>query len=634
MDNPELILQSLEHFPKLKDEADYSIPLELEEYIHYVAKTGDPVFQWTLVKPLFREKMIKVVTDFFESTPGEIPDYPNVNKFNYDSMKSTLLERIDWFKGAPFTIQRISELLVNPTKEYNRVDKYMRALEKNIYVVSTREPGMPQPVEENSTTFEESFILNGNDFELKSDNAEMSGSKVEDGDAAALLLLKKCNSESDDSNFNIEVDVTNTTPSEDAQVAGIVEGGEINVQDVTSNPSESSEDTLNVSEEKCGQTRKLEEDEEHCDIENEPKRFKMDSEDKPSTPGEEMRNFENKLLNIENEPKQFKSDSEEKPSTQGEEMKNFEKLLNEAETPSESQPQNTTQEDQTSKADIEMELEETVDSKIESFDNIQSEKNNSSLNVSDSMVISPESSILDSVSNDAGTQELKEMWKLLESDDLNAPEKSNDDIPQSNESLNEKQEETVSSSNDIVLDTAEINDETTIHEKDEGSSEANHGVDNEIDDGLKAISESTPSDEISDQENVIDEADSSASLEESENKKEETTPISDSDKINIAPTEQSIPESSESKASEDIIEEDAVESTSEISPEIEEAILQEDEYETQEPEEAGSNIDPLSTETVESEQPGEASPSSVVEGANVDASSGDQQEESTTEQTE
>lgn len=278
MDNPELILQSLEHFPKLKDEEDYNIPVELEEYIHYVAKTGDPVFQWTLVKPLFREKIIKVITDFFESNSGEIPDYPNVAKFNYDTMKETLLERIDWFKGAPFTIQRISELLVNPTKEYNRVDKYMRALEKNIYVVSTREPGMPQPVEENNSSFEESFILNGNDFELKSENNEDSGTKEEDeedNNAAALLLLKKCsNGETDDSNFNIEVDVTNTTTAEDAQEEKKLDSGEINVHDEIPNTSEMS----STGEGKCGQTRKLEEEEDD-QMQNESKRFKMDDDD-------------------------------------------------------------------------------------------------------------------------------------------------------------------------------------------------------------------------------------------------------------------------------------------------------------------------------------------------------------------
>lgn len=56
----------------------------------------------------------------------------NVDAFNYDSLKTSLLERFDMFNAAPFTIQRLSELLNEPKKHYCRLDKFMRALEKNI----------------------------------------------------------------------------------------------------------------------------------------------------------------------------------------------------------------------------------------------------------------------------------------------------------------------------------------------------------------------------------------------------------------------------------------------------------------------------------------------------------------------
>ena len=42
--------------------------------------------------------------------------------------------------SAPFTIQRISELLLKPSNHYNRVDKYLRGLEKCIMVVTTVDP--------------------------------------------------------------------------------------------------------------------------------------------------------------------------------------------------------------------------------------------------------------------------------------------------------------------------------------------------------------------------------------------------------------------------------------------------------------------------------------------------------------
>lgn len=139
MDNAEEVMQLLEEFSKMKPK---EIPRELDEYLGYVAKTGDPVYQWSLIKCLFREKLLNVITDFYESTPTiDLTPSPNVDPFNYERMKTSLLERLDSFNSAPFTVQRICELLTNPRKEYNRADKFMRAIEKNILVVSTREPG-------------------------------------------------------------------------------------------------------------------------------------------------------------------------------------------------------------------------------------------------------------------------------------------------------------------------------------------------------------------------------------------------------------------------------------------------------------------------------------------------------------
>lgn len=166
MDNPEEILHSLEEFSKLKPK---DIPNELEEYLSFVAKTGDPVFQWGSVRALFREKMLHVVADFFESCPVEIPPCPNVEPFKYESLKEFILERLDSFAAAPFTVQRICELLTKPRKEYNRIDKYMRALEKNLLVVSTTEPGNRHATENGDDLVNGVELLNS--LDSKNDNS-------------------------------------------------------------------------------------------------------------------------------------------------------------------------------------------------------------------------------------------------------------------------------------------------------------------------------------------------------------------------------------------------------------------------------------------------------------------------------
>lgn len=38
---------------------------------------------------------------------------------------------------APFTIQRLCELICRPELHYKRIDKFLRALEKNTMVVTT-----------------------------------------------------------------------------------------------------------------------------------------------------------------------------------------------------------------------------------------------------------------------------------------------------------------------------------------------------------------------------------------------------------------------------------------------------------------------------------------------------------------
>nr|CAD7206210.1 unnamed protein product [Timema douglasi] len=155
MDNPEGILQTLEEYSKLKPK---DIPNELEDYLCYVAKTGDPVFQWSFVKFLFREKLLKAIRIFLESNPStEISPCPNVEGFSFETMKDNLVERLESFSSAPFTVQRICELLINPKKEYKRIDKYLRAIEKNFLVVSTKEPGAPRRSESNQPE----LVLNG-----------------------------------------------------------------------------------------------------------------------------------------------------------------------------------------------------------------------------------------------------------------------------------------------------------------------------------------------------------------------------------------------------------------------------------------------------------------------------------------
>jgi len=212
---------------------------------------------------------MNVIAEFAEqSALSDIPPYPNVDPFNYEAMKTMLLERFDTFNGPPFTIQRLCELLSCPRKEYNRVDKFMRAVEKNILVVSTCElrPKREEPIvngvpdrwengKESDISMElvdknnvvaDANVLNGNDTvesllneleSMKTPETKLDESKTEQKDPLATQVTVKVESNitPEEPKQNTPVLITQDTPLQ-AQITDstteVVEPVDIDVQPV------------------------------------------------------------------------------------------------------------------------------------------------------------------------------------------------------------------------------------------------------------------------------------------------------------------------------------------------------------------------------------------------------------------
>lgn len=93
---------------------------------------------------LIKKKTELAIEEFNKQNPSaSIGVTPNVPPFNFNELKNEIVASIESFYGAPFTIQRICELITLPTRHYKRTDKFMRGLEKNILVVSYVEPRRP-----------------------------------------------------------------------------------------------------------------------------------------------------------------------------------------------------------------------------------------------------------------------------------------------------------------------------------------------------------------------------------------------------------------------------------------------------------------------------------------------------------
>lgn len=70
---------------------------------------------------------LQVLCDFLlVSSPDSVPASPNVDPFKYALMREKILEALEYFTQAPFTIQRLCEVMVEPKKYYKRIDKLMR----------------------------------------------------------------------------------------------------------------------------------------------------------------------------------------------------------------------------------------------------------------------------------------------------------------------------------------------------------------------------------------------------------------------------------------------------------------------------------------------------------------------------
>jgi len=156
-DDLEEVLLELNRFEKSPAQ---NIPNLLERYLEFVARTGSANFPWTKVKPLFRSKLENVIIDFSNVSPAdEVPPVPNVDVFNFSAIRNKVFEQLDAFAGIPFTVQRLAELLTSPRRHYKRTDKFMRALEKNMLIVSTVEARANN--NNDSESRNSSYLMNG-----------------------------------------------------------------------------------------------------------------------------------------------------------------------------------------------------------------------------------------------------------------------------------------------------------------------------------------------------------------------------------------------------------------------------------------------------------------------------------------
>jgi hypothetical protein len=101
-----------------------------------IAVTGLTCYPWQHLKQLLATQLSKVLDELNAKSPLA----------DFNTQKQKLVEGLQNFPGVPFTIQRICELLINPT--YPTTRKYVFAFEKLLTITSTQETLSPQEYNE------------------------------------------------------------------------------------------------------------------------------------------------------------------------------------------------------------------------------------------------------------------------------------------------------------------------------------------------------------------------------------------------------------------------------------------------------------------------------------------------------
>ncbi|CAK0788007.1 hypothetical protein CVIRNUC_011229 [Coccomyxa viridis] len=104
-----------------------------------IATTNIIRYPWPMLRPLVEHLLGEVVHDFDSTSQVEVgPTLPLAGGETAEELQARLLQLLDGFDTeAPFTMQRLAEVLLEPRKQYTRLEKLALALEKLLLVTST-----------------------------------------------------------------------------------------------------------------------------------------------------------------------------------------------------------------------------------------------------------------------------------------------------------------------------------------------------------------------------------------------------------------------------------------------------------------------------------------------------------------
>ncbi|KAL4423113.1 hypothetical protein ABPG77_004796 [Micractinium sp. CCAP 211/92] len=137
----------LEQFASLPLSERPMLDAPLRGVLAETALLGLQRYEWRLLAPLLHSLVDAVLADFGrQEAEVEGPPRPPPAGFeSVDALGARLHALLDGHEAAPFTLQRLCEVLLEPRRQYARLDKVALAIEKLLMVTSTRQPDTQLP---------------------------------------------------------------------------------------------------------------------------------------------------------------------------------------------------------------------------------------------------------------------------------------------------------------------------------------------------------------------------------------------------------------------------------------------------------------------------------------------------------
>ncbi|KAJ7517860.1 hypothetical protein O6H91_21G043300 [Diphasiastrum complanatum] len=164
-----------------QEESHRKFSPDLKSILEVIAKTGKYWHDWAQLKILLSFRLKQVLKELQESRPNGVAE-----KMYYGCVKR-LDGGLDSFADeAPFTLQRICELLLCPPSSYSNIDKFTLAFERLLLVTSTidnsDDPYPAVTLPSDTETELKDFTLKDGESEALSDSKDSSATNPMDID--------------------------------------------------------------------------------------------------------------------------------------------------------------------------------------------------------------------------------------------------------------------------------------------------------------------------------------------------------------------------------------------------------------------------------------------------------------------